>query len=252
MNKDKISIIVPCYNEEEALPLFYGEVTKVLGGMDAEYELLLINDGSKDQTLAKMRELAALDDHVKYFSFSRNFGKESAMYAGFCNADGDYVAVMDADLQDPPTLLPEMYKILQEGEYDSVAARRADRKGESPVRSFFARCFYRIINRLSDADVMDGARDFRLMKKEMAGAIVSMSEYNRFSKGIFGWVGFSTYWLDYENEKRVAGQTKWNFWGLLRYAIDGIINFSQSPLDFASWLGMFMTLLAFVMLLFIV
>ena len=252
MNKDKISIIVPCYNEEEALPLFYGEVTKVLGGMDTEYELLLINDGSKDKTLEKMRELANLDDHVQYFSFSRTFGKEAAMYAGFCNADGDYVAVMDADLQDPPTLLPEMYSILQSGEYDSVAARRADRKGESPVRSFFARCFYRIINRLSDADVMDGARDFRLMKKEMARAIVSMSEYNRFSKGIFGWVGFSTYWLDYENEKRVAGQTKWNFWGLLRYAIDGIINFSQSPLDFASWLGMFMTLLAFVMLLFVV
>ena len=247
-----LSLIVPCYNEQEALPVFYRETAKVLASMDCDCELLLINDGSRDDTLAVMKELAAADPRVLYFSFSRNFGKEAAMYAGFCNARGDYIAVMDADLQDPPSLLPEMLRILQSGQYDSVATRRADRAGEPPVRSWFARRFYSLINRISDADIVDGARDFRLMTREMKDAILSMSEYNRFSKGIFGWVGFKTCWLPFENVERVAGQTKWSFWGLMKYAIDGIISFSQAPLDIASWFGFLMTGIAFLMLIFIV
>ena len=247
-----LSLIVPCYNEQEALPVFYRETAKVLASMDCDCELLLINDGSRDNTLAVMKELAAADPRVLYFSFSRNFGKEAAMYAGFCNARGDYIAVMDADLQDPPSLLPEMLRILQSGQYDSVATRRADRAGEPPVRSWFARRFYSLINRISDADIVDGARDFRLMTREMKDAILSMSEYNRFSKGIFGWVGFKTCWLPFENVERVAGQTKWSFWGLMKYAIDGIISFSQAPLDIASWFGFLMTGIAFLMLIFIV
>lgn len=254
MNKEKklISLIVPCYNEEEALPIFYRETVKVLEGMDVDYELLIIDDGSKDKTYEVALELAEKDDHVKYISFSRNFGKEAAMYAGFCNAKGDYVAVMDADMQDPPSLLPQMYAILEEGKYDSVATRRVDRKGESKVRSFFAKLFYKIINMISDADVVDGARDFRLMRREMVDAIVSISEYNRFSKGIFGWIGFRTYWLPFENVERVAGTTKWSFWGLVKYAISGIINFSEFPLDVASGFGILMTIIAFVMLVFII
>ena len=247
-----LSLIVPCYNEQEALPVFYRETAKVLASMDCDCELLLINDGSRDNTLAVMKELAAADPRVLYFSFSRNFGKEAAMYAGFCNARGDYIAVMDADLQDPPSLLPEMVRILQSGQYDSVATRRADRAGEPPVRSWFARRFYSLINRISDADIVDGARDFRLMTREMKDAILSMSEYNRFSKGIFGWVGFRTYWMPFENVERVAGETKWNFWGLMKYAIDGIISFSQAPLDVASWFGILMTGFSFLMLIFIV
>ena len=247
-----LSLIVPCYNEQEALPVFYRETAKVLASMDCDCELLLINDGSRDDTLAVMKELAAADPRVLYFSFSRNFGKEAAMYAGFCNARGDYIAVMDADLQDPPSLLPEMVRILQSGQYDSVATRRADRAGEPPVRSWFARRFYSLINKISDADIVDGARDFRLMTREMKDAILSMSEYNRFSKGIFGWVGFKTCWLPFENVERVAGQTKWSFWGLMKYAIDGIISFSQAPLDIASWFGFLMTGIAFLMLIFIV
>ena len=247
-----ISIIVPCYNEQEALPIFYREASAVLSQMDCDYELLLINDGSKDRTLAIMKELAASDPHVFYFSFSRNFGKEAAMYAGFCNARGDYIAVMDADLQDPPSLLPEMVKVLAGGEYDSVATRRSDRAGEPPVRSWFARRFYALINRISDADIVDGARDFRLMTRDMKDAILSMTEYNRFSKGIFGWVGFKTMWLPYENVERVAGESKWSFWKLFKYAIDGIINFSQAPLSIASWFGMLMTAFSFLFLVFIV
>ena len=247
-----LSLIVPCYNEQEALPVFYRETAKVLASMDCDCELLLINDGSRDNTLAVMKELAAADPRVLYFSFSRNFGKEAAMYAGFCNARGDYIAVMDADLQDPPSLLPEMLRILQSGQYDSVATRRADRAGEPPVRSWFARRFYSLINKISDADIVDGARDFRLMTREMKDAILSMSEYNRFSKGIFGWVGFRTYWMPFENVERVAGETKWNFWGLMKYAIDGIISFSQAPLDVASWFGILMTGFSFLMLIFIV
>ena len=250
--KTKISLIVPCYNEEEALPIFYKETIKVLSKMKTDYELLLIDDGSKDKTLEIIENLAKKDKNVKFISFSRNFGKEAAMYAGFCNATGDYVAVMDADMQDPPSLLPKMYEILKGGEYDSVATRRIDRKGESKIRSWFARKFYWIINKISDADIVDGARDFRLMKKQMVDAIVSMSEYNRFSKGIFGWIGFKTYWLPFENVERVAGTTKWNFWGLFRYAISGIVNFSQTPLDIASGFGIIMTFVAFIMLIFII
>ena len=248
----KISIIVPCYNEQEALPIFYGEASRILMSLGCSYEMLFVNDGSRDKTLTILKEFAKNDNHVKYLSFSRNFGKEAAMYAGFCNASGDYVAVMDADMQDPPSLLPKMIEILESGEYDSVATRRVDRTGEPPVRSWFARKFYKIINKISDADIVDGARDFRLMKRDMVDSIIAMSEYNRFSKGIFGWIGFRTYWLPYENRDRVAGETKWSFWKLFKYAIDGIINFSQVPLSIASWGGIVMTFVAFVMLIFII
>ena len=251
-NKKLVSIIVPCYNEQEALPIFYEETVKILKKMPVDYEVLIIDDGSTDDTLKITREIAKKDKNVKYVSFSRNFGKEAAMYAGFCNAKGDYTAVMDADMQDPPSLLPKMYDILEEGEYDSVATRRVSRKGESKIRSWFAEKFYKIINKISDSDIVDGARDFRLMKKEMVKAILSMSEYNRFSKGIFGWIGFKTYWLPFENVERVAGTTKWSFWGLVRYAISGIVNFSESPLDIASGFGITMTFVAFIMLIFII
>ena len=247
-----ISLIIPCYNEEESLSIFYPEATKVLRTMDCDYELLFVNDGSKDGTLSLLREFAKQDSHVKYLSFARNFGKEAAMYAGFCNAHGDYVAVLDADMQDPPSLLPEMLCIIRSGEYDSVATRRVSREGEPPIRSWFARKFYQIINKISDSDIVDGARDFRLMKREMVDAIVSMGECNRFSKGIFGWIGFRTYWMDYENVERVAGQTKWNFFKLFKYAIDGIISFSQAPLSIASWFGIGMTMFSFLMILFII
>ncbi len=247
-----ISLIVPCYNEQEALPVFYEEVTKVASKLTQEYEIIFVDDGSKDETLSELKLLATKDSHITYISFSRNFGKESAMYAGFCNARGNYVAVMDADMQDPPALLPEMLDILESGEYDSVATRRVSRNGEPPIRSWFARKFYQIINKISDADIVDGARDFRLMKRDMVDAIISMTEYNRFSKGIFGWIGFRTYWLPYENVERVAGETKWNFWKLFKYAIDGIINFSQVPLNIASWFGIIMTFMSFVMLIVII
>ena len=247
-----ITLIVPCFNEEEALPIFYHEATKVLQTINCNYTLLFVNDGSKDRTLPILRQLADQDEHVSYLSFSRNFGKEAAMYAGFQHADGDYVAVMDVDLQDPPALLPKMLEILQTGEYDSVATRRVDRNGEPPIRSWFARQFYKLINKISDADIVDGARDFRLMRREMVDAILSMTEYNRFSKGIFGWVGFRTYWLPYENTERVAGQTKWNFWKLFSYAISGIVDFSQVPLDIASLFGILITLVSFVMLIFVI
>lgn len=247
-----ISLIVPCYNEQDVLPIFYKEVNAVLNKMDCEYELLFVNDGSSDRTLNILQDFAKTDEHVCYLSFSRNFGKEAAMYAGFCNVHGEYVAVMDADMQDPPSLLPEMMGKLQTGEYDSVATRRVSRTGEPPIRSWFARKFYKLINRISDADIVDGARDFRLMKREMVDAVVSMTEYNRFSKGIFGWIGFHTYWMPYENVERVAGETKWNFWKLFKYAIEGIINFSQVPLSIASWFGMAMTVFSFVMLLVVI
>jgi glycosyltransferase involved in cell wall biosynthesis len=249
----KISLISPCYNEEESLPYVYAELVKVSRQLDTcEAEYLFINDGSTDGTLSILKDLSAEDSRVKYLSFSRNFGKEAAMYAGFVNASGDYVAVMDADLQDPPSLLPKMLEILQTGEYDSVATRRVSREGEPPIRSFFARQFYKLINRISDADIVDGARDFRLMKREMVDAILAMDEYNRFSKGIFGWIGFRTYWLPFENVERVAGETKWNFWGLVKYALDGIINFSQVPLSLASYGGIFMTFISFIAIIFVV
>lgn len=248
----KITLIVPCYNEEESLPIFYKAASEVTAGLSSyAFDFLLVNDGSKDRTLEVMKELARKDPRVRYLSFSRNFGKEAAMFAGFVNAAGDYVAVMDADMQDPPALLPQMIEILEGGEYDSVATRRVNRAGEPPIRSFFARMFYRIINRISDADVVDGARDFRLMKREMVDAIVSMCEYNRFSKGIFGWIGFRTKWLPYENVQRAAGETKWNFFSLFKYSIDGIINFSQAPLAIASYTGIVFTVISFVMVLFV-
>lgn len=248
-----ISLIIPCYNEEEVLPLLYpalGEVMDQLSRFD--FELLFVNDGSRDGTLQVLRQLARQDSRVQFLSFSRNFGKEAAMYAGFCNARGDYVAVMDADMQDPPALLPQMIELLEGGAYDSVATRRVTRQGEPPIRSFCARMFYKLINRISDADIVDGARDFRLMRREMVDAIVSMGEYNRFSKGIFGWIGFRTCWLPYENVERAAGETKWSFWKLFKYSIDGIINFSQVPLSIASWGGILLTALSFVMIVFIV
>lgn len=252
----KVSAIIPCYNEQEALPYFLKEIRLVADRMsatkDVVFEFLFVNDGSKDRTLDIPREAALVDKRVRYISFSRNFGKEAAMYAGLKNAAGDYVAIMDADMQDPPTLLPEMYGALQSDEYDSVATRRVDRKGEPPIRSFFARCFYRIINRISDADIVDGARDFRLMKQQMVDAILSMSEYNRFSKGIFGWVGFRTKWLPYENVERVAGETKWSFWKLFKYSVQGIIAFSTAPLAISSVLGVILCFVAFLMIVVIV
>ena len=252
-NTMKISLIIPCYNEEAALPFIYKELVLVSSQLkDYEFEYLFVNDGSSDRTLSILKELATSDPRVNYYSFSRNFGKEAAMFAGFCNAGGDYVAVMDADLQDPPSLLPQMLEILQTGEYDSVATRRVSRDGEPKIRSFFARSFYKIINKISDADIVDGARDFRLMKREMVDAIVAMNEYNRFSKGIFGWIGFRTYWLPYKNVERVAGETKWSFWGLLKYAVDGIINFSQVPLSLASYGGVFLTFVSFLAIIFVV
>ena len=247
-----ISIVVPCFNEEKAIPLFYKELNSVFTLMDYQYEIIFVDDGSTDKTKEVVKSLADTDKHVVFLSLSRNFGKESAMYAGICNAQGDLTVIMDADLQDPPALLSEMIHILCEEDYDSVATRRVTRSGEPLVRSWFARRFYKIINRYSDADIMDGARDYRMMKREMVDAIISMGEYNRFSKGIFGWVGFKTKWIDYENKERVAGETKWSFWKLFRYAIDGIISFSQAPLNFASWLGFFMTVVSFLALVFII
>jgi len=250
----KISVIVPCYNEEEALPIFYDEVTKVMSGSlpGYDYELLLVNDGSSDGTLDVMRRLSGSDAHVKYLSFSRNFGKEAGMYAGLSNADGDLVAVMDADMQDPPALLPAMVEIMDAEGCDCVATRRADREGEPPVRSWFAKMFYKLINRISEVEIVDGARDFRLMKRPMVDALVRMGEYNRFSKGLFAWVGFRTHWLSYKNVERVAGKTKWSFWSLFKYAVEGIMNFSQAPLLITSWGGIFMTLFAMLMVVFLV
>ncbi|MCI6972369.1 MAG: glycosyltransferase family 2 protein [Clostridiales bacterium] len=247
-----ISLIIPCYNEEAGLGILYKALTEVSAKMsEYDFEYLFINDGSKDSTLDLITEFADGDPRVKYISFSRNFGKEAAMYAGFCNAKGDYVTVMDSDMQDPPSLLPQMVEILEQGEYDSVATRRVTRAGEPPIRSFFARAFYKIINRISDANVVDGARDFRLMRREMVDTIVSMGEANRFSKGIFGWIGFKTYWLSYENVERAAGETKWSFWKLFKYAIDGMVNFSQAPLMISAWVGFFFVLVSLLAIVFV-
>ena len=251
-----ISIVVSCYNEEAALPYFRREIQRVMDEMSAacgvSFEVLFVNDGSKDGTLELLRRFAGEDSRMHYISLSRNFGKESALYAGLQRATGDYVATMDADLQDPPSLLPEMYEALQTGEYESVATRRVSRKGEPPIRSFFARCFYKLINRISDADIVDGARDFRLMKRQMVDAIVAMGEYNRFSKGIYGWVGFRTKWLPYENVERVAGETKWSFWKLFIYSIQGITAFSTAPLAIASFTGVLLCFAAFLMVVYII
>lgn len=247
----KLSVIVPCYNEQESIFLFYEEITRVASAMEETFEFLFINDGSSDQTEQCIKELSEKDSRVKYISFSRNFGKEAAIYAGFSKADGDYIVMMDADLQDPPRLLPEMLSYIRQG-YDSVATRRVTRKGEPPIRSFFARMFYKIINRISNVDIVDGARDYRLMTAQMKDAILAMPEYNRFSKGIFGWVGFKTKWLEYENVERVAGETKWNFWKLFLYSLEGIVAFSTAPLVLASVFGMLFCLLSFAMIVFII
>ena len=242
----ELSIIVPCYNEEESIPIFYDEVTKVVRTIGCSYEILFINDGSSDRSLNEMKELSEKDPNVNYYSFSRNFGKESAMYAGLCNASGDYVAIMDVDLQDPPSLLPEMLEILKTDEYDNVATRRSDRKGESIIKSFLSNSFYKVINRISDVKIESGARDFRLMKRNMVDAIVQMGENNRFSKGLFAWVGFRTYWLSFENVERVAGETKWSTWKLFKYSIEGIINYSHAPLAIASTMGFLFTFLSII------
>ncbi len=250
--KEKVSVIVPCYNEMEAIPFFYAEFIKCISEIkNYEFEVLFVDDGSKDDTLNVIKELSLKDERIHFLALSKNFGKESAMYAGLCNASGDYAVIMDADLQDPPSILPEMLEKINEG-YDSVATRRVTRAGEPKLRSFFARLFYKLINRLSDTDIVDGARDYRLMKKDMVDAIVAMSEVNRFTKGIFGWVGFKTYWMEFDNQERVAGNTKWNFWGLFKYAMEGIVNFSETPLSIASWLGIFMTMVSFLAVIFIV
>ncbi len=247
-----LSIIIPCFDEQETLPSFHEEVSGILRSLTTDYELLFINDGSNDDTLSILKSLACADAHVKYLSLSRNFGKEAALYAGFCNVKGEFIALMDCDLQDPPSLLTEMYVILQKGGYDCVAAYRATRQGEPKIRSWCAHFFYKIINRLSDTPVIDGARDYRMMTRSMADAIIHMGENNRFSKGLFGWIGFRTCWLSYENVERVAGSTKWSFWNLFRYALDGITSFSHAPLHFSAWFGILMTLVSFLALIFIV
>lgn len=254
-----ISIVVPCYNEEESLPLFLRELERVAEQMrqtnDLTFEVVLIDDGSTDGTLATMkREAQRLPAHftVRWASFSRNFGKEAALYAGLSHATGELVATMDADMQDPPSLLPEMYRIITTEDVDNVATRRTTREGEPPIRSLFARMFYKLINKISKADIVDGARDFRLMKRPMVDAILSMREYNRFSKGIYGWVGFKTRWLPYVNVNRVAGETKWSFFSLLLYSIDGIVAFSTVPLSIASVVGTLLCIVAFFALIFII
>ena len=250
---DKISVAVPCYNEEPALEPFFAAVSAVAEQMpEVAFEFLFIDDGSRDRTLEKMQELAQRDSRVKYISFSRNFGKEAGIYAGLENATGDYVVVMDADLQDPPALLPEMYRSIKEEGYDCVGSRRVTRKGEPPIRSLFARLFYKLINKMSDAEIVDGARDFQMMNRQVVEAILSMGEYNRFSKGIFGWIGFKKKWLEYENIERVAGETKWSFWQLLLYAIEGIVAFSTTPLVISSVFGLICCALALVMILVII
>ncbi len=250
----KISVVVPCYNEQEAIPFFYNEIIKVSAMManEAEFEYLFVNDGSKDRTIDVLRALAAKDQRVKYVSFSKNFGKEAAMYAGLEKASGDYVAVIDVDLQDPPELLQQMFRDLESGEYDCVATRRVSRKGEPPIRSAFAKLFYAMINKISKTEIVDGARDYRLMTRQMVDAILEVKEYNRFSKGIFSWVGFTTKWLEYENVERRAGETKWSFWKLLKYSLDGIVAFSTVPLSIASVLGLLLCLVAFVLIIIIV
>ena len=251
---DKISVIVSCYNEEESLPLFYKEMERVRKQdfENIDFEYIFVNDGSKDKTLEEMKELRKQDKKVRYISFSRNFGKEAAMYAGLEAATGDYVTLMDADLQDPPSLLRQMYDLIKNDGYDCVATRRVTRKGEPPIRSFFARVFYKLINKISDVEMVDGARDYRLMTKQMVNAIISMKEYNRYSKGLFSFVGFNTKWLEYENVERVAGETKWSFWKLFKYAIEGITAFSTTPLILASVIGLIFCVVSFILIIVII
>ena len=253
MKKDKISIVVPCYNEEETISLFYKEINKLTTKMiDAIFEILFVDDGSDDNTLKIIKQLYLKDKRIKYLSFSRNFGKEAAMYAGLSNASGDFVTLMDADLQDPPEMLIEMYNILKNEDYDQVGTRRFNRRGEPIIRSFFARKFYKIINKLSKVEMVDGARDFRLMKRCVVDAILSLKEYNRYSKGLFNFVGFKTKWLEYENNRRVAGKSKWNFFSLFRYAIEGIVAFSTAPLSIATFMGLIICFLSFIAIVLII
>ena len=249
-----LSVIVPCYNEEESVELFYEELTKndpFFQEKGIELELLYVDDGSKDRTVEEVKKLCSRDGRVHLISFSRNLGKEAAMYAGMEKSKGDYVVMMDVDLQDPPSLLPEMFSYIEQG-YDSVATRRVSRKGEPPIRSFFARRFYHLMKKISKTEIMDGARDYRLMTRQMVDAILSMQEYNRFSKGIFGWVGFKTKWLEYENVERARGETKWNFWKLLMYSFDGITAFSTAPLMISAFMGVVFCIIAFLMIIFII
>lgn len=250
----KISIVVPCYNEEESLPLFYKEVNKVTEKMKAkaEFEFVFVNDGSKDNTLEELRNLAKKDKRVRYISFSRNFGKEAGMLAGLENATGDYITTMDADLQDPPTLLEEMFDTLESGEYDCCATKSTNRKGYSFLRKTFTKWFYDIIGKISKTEMVPGARDFRLMTRQMVDAIISMREYNRYSKGLFSFVGFKTKWIDFEIEDRAAGTSKFNFWKLFSYAIEGIVAFSTAPLVFAALVGVIFCFIAFILIIFII
>ncbi|MGO4961196.1 glycosyltransferase family 2 protein [Jeotgalibaca porci] len=251
MQKDLISIVIPCFNEQEMIPIFYAEMKKNMAATQiVDFELIFVNDGSSDNTLESMRTLARMDNRVRYLSFSRNFGKEAAMYAGLQSATGDYVAVMDVDLQDPPELLPSMYKTLKKEAFDCVGTKRVNRNGEPRIRSFFAKMFYKLINRISDNYIVDGARDYRLMTRRMVDAVLEMTEYNRFSKGIFTWVGFETKYIEYSNVERPAGKTSWSFWGLFKYSIDGIVAFSEAPLAIASVVGFITFLIALVMAVF--
>lgn len=253
MDKEKISVIVPCYNEEEAIPFFYRKIEMITEDMEEyEFEIVFVNDGSYDSTIDVIRKLADEDTRVKYLDFSRNFGKEAAIYAGLSHATGDYGVIMDADLQDPPELLPEMMNYIKNEGYDSVATRRVTRKGEPAVRSFFARRFYHLINKLSKTEIVDGARDYRLMNRKFMDAILELSEYNRFSKGLFGWVGFKTKWIEFENVNRIAGETKWSFWKLLLYSIEGIIGFSTLPLAVSAFLGILFCIVAFIFIIVII
>lgn len=249
----KLTVIVPCYNEQEALPIYYKEMCKIMLKMqDVDMELLFVDDGSTDGTLSVMKDLHALNGKCRYLSFSRNFGKEAAIYAGLKNAAGDYVAVMDVDLQDPPELLPQMYQILEEEGYDNVATKRSTRTGEPVIRSFLSEIFYKFINRISKTEIVNGARDYRLMKRKMVDAVLEMSEYNRFSKGIFEWVGFRTKWLEFENVERSTGETKWPLRKLFTYSLEGIMGFSVAPLSLASVIGLLFCVLSFLMILVIV
>lgn len=249
----KLSIIVPCYNEEAAAPIFYDTVHGMEDKLSTvEIEYIFVDDGSRDGTLEVLRQLHDRDERVHYVSFSRNFGKEAGIYAGLEKSTGDYVVIMDVDLQDPPAMLPEMLSYIESGEYERVATRRVDRKGEPPIRSWFARKFYKLMNKISSADIVDGARDYQMMTRKVVDSILAMGEYNRFSKGIFGWVGFKSKWLEFENVERVAGETKWSFWKLFVYAIDGIVAFSTAPLIMASVFGVIMCLVAFIFIVVII
>ncbi len=253
MAKEKISIIVPCYNEQESIPLFYKEINKVINEMNnLDFELIFVNDGSKDNTLEIIKDLAKNDSNVKFISFSRNFGKEAAMLAGLEYSSGDYVTLMDADLQDPPYMLKEMYRLIKEEGYDQVGTRRVSRAGEPPIRSFFARCFYKLINKMSKLEMVDGARDYRLMTRQVVDSILSLKEYNRYSKGLFSFVGYNIKWLEYENVKRVAGETKWSFFKLFKYAIEGIVAFTTLPLSIAALIGIIICLIAFIFIIVII